>query len=41
MPPAVLDPETIVRDAVKNVSALSTLPEITARIIETVENPRS
>jgi HD-like signal output (HDOD) protein len=37
----VLDPQTIVRDAVKNVSALSTLPEITTRIIATVENPRS
>lgn len=36
-----LDPQTIVRDAVRNVSALSTLPEITTRIIATVENPRS
>lgn len=36
-----LDPETIVREAVKNVSALSTLPEITNRIIMTVEDPRS
>src|SRR5580704_3950952 len=36
-----LDPQTIVRDAVKNVSALSTLPEITTQIIATVENPKS
>jgi HD-like signal output (HDOD) protein len=35
------DPQQIVRDAVKNVSALSTLPEITTQIIATVENPRS
>ena len=38
--PAV-DPKTIVRDAIKNVTALSTLPEITSRIITTVEDPRS
>jgi HD-like signal output (HDOD) protein len=36
-----LDPQTIVREAVKNVSALSTLPEVTTRIITTVEDPRS
>jgi HD-like signal output (HDOD) protein len=38
---APADTETIVRDAVRNVTALATLPEITTQIISTVENPRS
>lgn len=35
------DPQTIVRDAIRSVSALATLPEVTSRIISTVEDPRS
>jgi HD-like signal output (HDOD) protein len=35
------DSQTIARDAVKGVGALATLPEITTKIIATVENPRS
>lgn len=45
MPPAILsapaDPQTIARDAVKGVAALATLPEVTAQIMKTVEDPRS
>jgi HD-like signal output (HDOD) protein len=42
MPTAVvLDPETIARDAIKNLNALSTLPETTTRIITAVEDPKS
>jgi HD-like signal output (HDOD) protein len=44
MPPATLtapDPRTLARDAIKSVTALATLPEVTARIISTVEDPRS
>jgi HD-like signal output (HDOD) protein len=35
------DPQTIVRDAVKGVSALATLPEVTSQVIATVEDPKS
>jgi HD-like signal output (HDOD) protein len=38
---AVLDPEVIVRDAIKNLNALSTLPETTNKIIAAVEDPKS
>jgi HD-like signal output (HDOD) protein len=38
---AVLDPQAIIRDAIQNVSALATLPEVTSRIIQTVEDPKS
>jgi HD-like signal output (HDOD) protein len=35
------DPKSIVRDAVNDVMALATLPEVTSRVIATVEDPRS
>jgi HD-like signal output (HDOD) protein len=38
---ATLDPQAIVQDAIKNVTALATLPEVTTQIIATVENPKS
>lgn len=38
---APIDPQTIVKDAIKNVTALATLPEVTTQIITTVEDPRS
>jgi HD-like signal output (HDOD) protein len=41
MPTAVEDPQVKVNQAVKKVSALATLPEVTSRIIQTVEDPRS
>jgi len=44
MPTAVLtgvSPEAIVNRAIKNITALATLPEVTARIIAIVEDPRS
>jgi len=37
----IADPQTIVRDAIKGVTTLATLPEITTRIIATIEDPRS
>jgi HD-like signal output (HDOD) protein len=36
-----IDPQTIVRDAIRGVTTLATLPEITTRIIATIEDPRS
>src|SRR3984957_4228343 len=36
-----IDTQSLVRDAIKKVSALATLPEVTARIIKTVEDPKS
>ena len=36
-----LDPQTIVQQALKRVSAIATLPEVTARIVKTVEDPKS
>src|SRR4051812_11141191 len=35
------DPQTIIQDAVKKVTTLATLPEVTAKIITTVEDPKS
>lgn len=35
------DPETLVTEAVASISQIATLPEITLKIIELVENPRS
>src|SRR5437016_4352775 len=35
------DPQAIVNDAVNSISHIATLPEITLKIIELVENPRS
>ncbi|MGD0387687.1 MAG: HDOD domain-containing protein [Tepidisphaeraceae bacterium] len=35
------DPKAIVRDAVNDVMALATLPEVTSQVIATVEDPRS
>lgn len=42
MPTAVAsDPQTLVNQAVAKVAAIATLPEITSKIIVTVEDPRS
>src|ERR1700743_3527548 len=41
MTTAVLDPQSKVFGVVKKVAALATLPEVTSRIIQTVEDPRS
>ena len=41
MPTAVADPQLKVLEVVKKVSALATLPEVTSRIIQTVEDPKS
>ncbi len=38
---AAADPTSIVRDALKRITTLATLPEVTSRIISTVENPKS
>src|SRR4051812_27317387 len=35
------DPQTRVMEAVKKVNTIATLPEVTARIIATVEDPKS
>src|SRR5580658_6828433 len=35
------DPQVIIRDAIKNVTALATLPEVTTQIIKVVEDPKS
>src|SRR6202000_877578 len=35
------DPQKIITDAVNNITHIATLPEITVKIIELVENPRS
>jgi putative nucleotidyltransferase with HDIG domain len=35
------DPKVLVGEAVKKVATIATLPEVTARIIKTVEDPRS
>src|SRR5471030_1974096 len=40
-PAAVKDPEKIVADAIAGIAQIATLPEITLKIIELVENPRS
>src|SRR5580698_1939324 len=36
-----VDPQTLVAQAIKKVTALATLPEVTAKIIATVEDPKS
>jgi HD-like signal output (HDOD) protein len=41
MPTAVAEPPSRIIEVVRKVSALATLPEVTAKIIETVEDPRS
>ena len=42
MPTATtIDPQQFVQQAIKKVSSIATLPEITSRIIQTVEDPRS
>jgi HD-like signal output (HDOD) protein len=38
---APVDPNTLVTQALKKVSAIATLPEVTAKILKTVEDPRS
>jgi len=39
--PTAIDPRKIAQTAIKNLTQLSTLPEVTTRIIAAVENPRS
>ena len=39
--PASDDPKSIVTEAIKKVSTIATLPEVTARIVSTVEDPKS
>src|SRR5213083_3003455 len=36
-----VDPQILVQQALKKVTTIATLPEITSRIIKTVEDPRS
>ena len=38
---AAIDPQAYVQQAVKKVTTLATLPEVTAKIIQTVEDPKS
>lgn len=38
---APVDPQTLVTQALKKVTAIATLPEVTAKILKTVEDPRS
>lgn len=38
---AAIDPQQYVQQAVKKVTALATLPEVTLKIIQTVEDPKS
>jgi HD-like signal output (HDOD) protein len=35
------DPQVLVQQAIKKISTIATLPEVTARIIQTVEDPKS
>src|SRR5688572_7842678 len=37
----VADAQTIVAEAIKKVTAIATLPEVTAKIVSTVEDPKS
>ena len=37
----VKDPQALVRDAIARLNTIATLPEVTAKIISTVEDPRS
>ena len=41
MPTVVAEPQSKVLEVVRKVAALATLPEITAKIIQTVEDPKS
>src|SRR6202167_4446621 len=41
MPVAVAEPQSKIIEVVRKVSALATLPEVTAKIIQTVEDPKS
>src|SRR5437762_528124 len=42
MPTATaIDPQQLVEQAIKKVATISTLPEVTTRIIRTVEDPKS
>ena len=36
-----IDPQQVVQQAIKKVTSIATLPEVTARIIRTVEDPKS
>jgi HD-like signal output (HDOD) protein len=36
-----IDPQQLIQQAIKKVTAIATLPEITAKIIKTVEDPKS
>jgi HD-like signal output (HDOD) protein len=40
-PPVAADPQAKAVEAVKKISAIATLPEVTAQIIKTVEDPKS
>jgi HD-like signal output (HDOD) protein len=39
--PPVQDPKALIADAVRKVGSIATLPEVTVKIIKTVEDPRS
>src|SRR6266704_4794029 len=40
-PAAANDPSVLIAEAIKKVTTIATLPEVTARIVATVEDPRS
>jgi len=40
-PASTIDPQQLVTQAIKKVTAIATLPEITSKIIRTVEDPKS
>src|SRR5947209_739606 len=39
--PKMLDPKALVAEAIKKVTTIATLPEVTAKIVTTVEDPKS
>src|SRR5437868_11848424 len=41
MPAAVADSQSALQDIIKKVTTIATLPEVTAKIIQTVEDPKS
>src|SRR5690349_22760744 len=41
LPAAAADPQVLVQDAIKKVATIATLPEVTAKIVHTVEDPKS
>ncbi len=41
MPTAIAEPQDIVTESIRNITAIATLPEVTARIVATVEDPAS